>query len=97
MTTTPGAPSNDWQASMRQALDQLSSALLRVGVIATGMACTPEEQQRLQLCMQETAEGLAVATIQELRLDITQITREAAIMAQAAVSKAAAAPDDSRR
>ena len=82
---------------MRLALDQLSSALLRVGITAAEMACTPEQRERLRLCSQETADGMAVATIKQLRLDIAKLTKEAAVMAQAAVSKAAAAPDDLRR
>lgn len=91
------ASSPEWQASMRLALDQLSSALLRVGVTAAEMACTPEQRERLRLCTQETADGMAVATIEQLRLDIAKLTKEAAMMAQAVVSRAAAAPDDPRR
>lgn len=97
ISTMPEAPSPEWQASMRLALDQLSSALLRVGITAAEMACTPEQRERLRLCSQETADGMAVATIEQLRLDIAKLTNEAAMMAQAVVSKAAAAPDDPRR
>lgn len=96
-TASGAAPSPQWEADMRQALDQLSSALLRAGITAAGMACTPEERRRLQLCMKETDDGRAVPTITQLRADILQLTRDAAMMAQAAVSRAAASPEDPRR
>jgi len=77
---------------MRESLNQLSAALLNVGIHAAGMACTPEERARLQLCLQENAEGQEVVAFRQLRVDILLITREAAKMAQAAVSRAAAGP-----
>lgn len=82
---------------MHRELDQLRCSLLRVGLLAAGLGCTPEERTRLTLCARENAAGLLAPTIQELDRQLLKLTREVALQAQCAVSKAAAAPDDPRR
>jgi hypothetical protein len=82
---------------MRAELEVLRSTILRVGLLAAGMACSPEERLRLQLLAHEDRAGITTANIQELHDQVLQITRDAAVYAQAAVSQAAAAPDDPRR
>jgi hypothetical protein len=82
---------------MRAELEVLRSTILRVGLLATGMACSPEERLRLQLLAHEDPAGITTANIQELHRQVLQISREAAVYAQATVSQAAAAPDDPRR
>lgn len=82
---------------MRSELEELRSTILRVGLLAAGMACTPEERMRLQLIAHEDPEGITTANIEQLHLQVLEITRDVAKYAQSAVSKAAAAPDDSRR
>jgi len=82
---------------MRAELEVLRSSILRVGLLAAGMACTPEERFRLQLLAHQDPEGITTANLQELHGLVLQLTRDAAMYAQAAVSKAAAAPDDPRQ
>lgn len=82
---------------MRAELEVLRSTILRVGLLAAAMACTPEERLRLQLLAHEDPQGTTTANLQELHGQVLQLTRDAAMYAQAAVSKAAAAPDDPRR
>jgi hypothetical protein len=82
---------------MRAELEVLRSTILRVGLLAAGMACTPEERFRLQLLAHQDPEGITTANLQELHGQVLQLTRDVAVYAQAAVSKAAAAPDDPRR
>jgi len=82
---------------MRSELEVLRSTILRVGLLAAGMACSPEERFRLQLLAHEDPEGITTANVQEIHSQVLQLTRDAAMYAQAAVSKAAAAPDDPRR
>lgn len=82
---------------MRAELEVLRSTILRVGLLAAGMACTPEERLRLQLMAHQDPQGTTSANLQDLHGLVLQLTREVAVYAQAAVSKAAAAPDDPRR
>jgi hypothetical protein len=82
---------------MRAELEVLRSTILRVGLLAAGMACSSEERFRLQLLAQVDPDGITTANLQELHGQVLQLTRDAAKYAQAAVSKAAAAPDDPRR
>ena len=82
---------------MRAELEVLRSTILRVGLLAAGMACSTEERFRLQLLANQDPEGLTTANLQELDIQLLQLTRDVAVYAQAAVSKAAAAPDDPRR
>ena len=87
----------EWDTTMRAELEVLRSTILRVGLLAAGMACTPEERARLELLAHEDPQGTTTANLQELHHQVRQITRDVAMVAQAAVSKAAAAPDDPRR
>jgi hypothetical protein len=82
---------------MRAELKVLCSTILRVGLLASGMACSPEERFRLQLLAHQDPEGITTANLSELHYQVLQVTRDVAVYAQAAVSKAAAAPDDPRR
>jgi hypothetical protein len=82
---------------MRAELEVLRSTILRVGLLVAGYRCSHEELMRLQLLAHEDPAGITTANIQELHRQVLQITREAAVYAQAAVSQAAAAPDDPRR
>lgn len=82
---------------MRAELEVLRSTILRVGLLAAGMACSPEERFRLQLLAHEDAQGVTTANIDELHIQVLELTRDLATYAQAVVSKAAAAPDDPRR
>lgn len=82
---------------MRAELEVLRSTILRVGLLAAGMACTPEERARLELLAHEDPQGTTTANLQELHVQVLQLTRDVATFAQGAVSKAAAAPDDPRR
>ena len=75
----------------------LCSTILRVGLLASSMACSPEEQFRLQLLANQDPEGITTANLQELDIQLLHLTRDVALYVQAAVSKAAAAPDDPRR
>lgn len=81
---------------MRAELEVLRSTILRVGLLATGMACSPEDRFRLQLLAHQDPEGITTANLQELHSHVLQLTRDVAMYAQAAVSKCAAAPDDPR-
>ena len=90
-------PPDEWEAAMRAELEVLRSTILRVGLLAAGMACSPEERFRLQLLAHQDPDGITTANLQELHNHVLQLTREGALYAQAAVSKAAAAPDDPRR
>ena len=78
-------------------MEVLSSTILRVGLLASGMADSPEERFRLQLLAHQIPEGITTANLMELDNQLLQLTRDVAVYAQAAVSKAAAAPDDPRR
>jgi hypothetical protein len=82
---------------MRAELQVLRSTILRVGLLAAGMACSPEERARLQLLAHEDPAGITTANMRELHRQVLQITRDVAVYAQAAVSQAAAAHDDPRR
>lgn len=82
---------------MRAELEVLRSTILRVGLLAAGMACTPEERARLELMAHEDPQGTTTANMQDLHVEMLQLTGHVAKYAQAAVSKAAAAPDDLRR
>jgi hypothetical protein len=82
---------------MRAEFDVLRSTILRVGLLAADMVCSPEDRFRLELLAHQDPEGLTTANLQELDIQLLQITRDVAVYAQAAVSKAAAAPDDPRR
>ncbi len=95
---------------MRAELEVLRSTILRVGLLAAGMACSPEERLRLKLLAHEDPAGITTANIQELHRQVLQITHDAGIYAQAAVDRhygveahcrglmaALAAPDDPRR
>jgi hypothetical protein len=82
---------------MRAELEVLRSTILRVGLLASGMACSPEERFRLELLAHQDPEGITTANLQELHNHVRDITLQGALYAQAAVSKAAAAPDDPRR
>jgi hypothetical protein len=93
----PSPAPAEWEATMRAELAVLRSTILRVGLLAAGMACTPEQRARLELLAHEDPQGTTTANLQELHFDILQLTRNVAVNAQAAVSKAAAAPDDPRR
>ena len=90
-------PPDEWEAAMRAELKVLCSTILRVGLLASGMACSPEERFRLQLLAHQDPEGITTANMMELDIQLRQLTRDMAMYAQAAVSKAAAAPDDPRR
>ena len=90
-------PDAEWESTMLAELEVLRSTILRVGLLATGMACSPEERFRLQLLAHQDPEGITTANLQDLHGQVLQLTRDAAMYAQAAVSKAAAAPDDPRR
>ena len=87
----------EWDAALRAELDVLRSSILRIGLLGAGIACTPEERARLALMLQEDENGLTLSPVGELHSIVMQLTRDAAKYAQAAVSKAAAAPDDPRR
>ena len=82
---------------MRAELEVLRSTILRVGLLAAGMACSSEERFRLQMMAHQDPEGITTANLQELHGQVLQVTRDVAVYAQAAVSKAAAAPEDPRR
>ena len=82
---------------MRAELEVLRSTILRVGLLAAGMACSPEERFRLELLANQDPEGITTANLQELHGQVLQLTRDVAVYAQGAVSKAAAAPNDPRR
>lgn len=82
---------------MRAELEVLRSTILRVGLLAAGMACTPEKRARLELLAHEDPQGTTTANMQDLHVEMLQLTGHVAMVAQAAVSKAAAAPDDPRR
>ena len=82
---------------MHAELKVLHSTILRVGLLASGMACSPEERFRLELLAHQDPEGITTANLGELDIQLLQLTRDVAVYAQAAVSKAAAAPDDPRR
>ena len=90
-------PPAELPATLRAELKMLCSTILRVGLLASSMACSPEEQFRLQLLANQDPEGITTANLQELDIQLLQLTRDVAVYAQAAVSKAAAAPDDPRR
>lgn len=90
-------PSAEWETTMRSELEALRSTILRVGLLATGMTCSPEERFRLQLLAHQDPQGTTTANLQELHGHVLQLTRDVAVYAQAAVSKCAAAPDDPRR
>ena len=90
-------PPDEWEAAMRAELKVLCSTILRVGLLASGMACSPEERFRLELLAHQDPEGITTANMMELDIQLLQLTRDVAVYAQAAVSKAAAAPDDPRR
>jgi hypothetical protein len=87
----------DWSNAMPAELMALRSAILRVGLLAAGMACSPEERARLQLLAHEDPAGITTANMRELQVHVLEITRDVAVYAQAAVSQAAAGPDDPRR
>lgn len=82
---------------MRAELEVLRSTILRLGLLAAGMACTPEERARLELLAHEDPRGIITANLQELHIEMLQLSGHVAKYAQAAVGKAAAAPDDPRR
>ena len=96
-TLKPWQPPTQWDAAIRAELDVLRSSILRVGLLAAGMACTPEERARLALMLEEDETGLAISPVHDLDEVVRDLTRSVAKYAQAAVSKAAAAPDDPRR
>jgi hypothetical protein len=90
-------PPDELPATLRAELKALCSTILRVGLLASGMACSPEERFRLQLLAHQDPEGITTTNLQELDIQLLHLTRDVAHIAQAAVSKAAAAPDDPRR
>lgn len=96
-TFKPWQPPAQWDAAISAELDVLRSSILRVGLLAAGMACTPEERARLALMLEEDETGLAISPVHDLEKVVCILTRSVAKIAQAAVSKAAAAPDDPRR
>jgi len=82
---------------MRAEIEVLRSTILRVELLAAGMACSPKERLRLLLLAHEDPAGITTANMRELQVHVLEITRDAAVYAQAAVSLAAAAPDEPRR
>jgi hypothetical protein len=82
---------------MRAEFDVLRSTILRVGLLAADKVCSREDRIRLQLLAYQDPEGITTANMMELDIQLLQLTRDVAVYAQAAVSKAAAAPDDPRR
>ncbi len=90
-------PPDEWEATMRAEFDVLRSTILRVGLLAADKVCSREDRIRLQLLAYQDPEGITTANMMELDIQLLQLTRDVAVYAQAAVSKAAAAPDDPRR
>jgi hypothetical protein len=82
-------PPDELPATLRAELKVLRSTTLRVGLLAAGMACSPEERFRLELLAHQDPEGLTTANLQELDIQLRQLTRDVALYAQSAVSKAA--------
>lgn len=79
-------PPEEWNAAMEDAMQQLASALLRVGVVGLTRTCTDEERQRLQLCIQESPDGLMEACSDELQIKIVKLAEKTSMMAQIAIS-----------
>lgn len=97
MSATSEWPPADWQAAMRAQLDQLQTCILRAGALGAGLAGSDTERHRLALSMGELQSGRPLpSNLEQLRIEILRITRDATIQAQAAVSRAAAAPEDPR-
>jgi hypothetical protein len=138
-------PPEKWGATLRAELKVLHFTILRVGLLASGMDCSPEEQSRLALLSHQYPEGITAAELEALDIQMQLLTqdvafspeerfrlellaqlahqysalhefegpspanmqdldallrllvRDVAVFAQAAVSRAAAAPDDPRR
>ncbi len=90
-------PPDEWEATMRAEFDVLRSTILRVGLLAADKVCSREDRIRLQLLAYQDPEGITTANLPELHDQVLQLTTQVAHIALAAVSKAAAAPDDPRR
>lgn len=90
-------PPADWDAAMRSQMKELFQAVTRAGALGAGLGGSETERQRLALSIGQLRPGVAPPpNLQQMHLELLRITRDAALQAQAAVSRAAAAPEDPR-
>ena len=85
-------------AAMRAQLRKLHDCLLETGILAAQFACSDTERTRVALCAQQWLQtrGPMPPNMDQLGLDLTELTNSAARYAQAIISRAAAAPEDPR-